>query len=127
MPYGVKSWDDVRNVGFRFKECISVPGVDITRVHPWKQAVVKSIRDALIYDSRIERVVLFGSSVNIRCQMSSDLDVVIKMKDFSNDAKLDVSEKLQEACGWTADILWFDHLSENDRVYQEAKRGVRIV
>lgn len=63
----------------------------------------------------------------MRCTLDSDLDLVIVMNDTSNEAKLDVSEKIQEACDWNADILWRDRLTEDDRVFQEAKRGVRIV
>lgn len=125
--FGVSTWEEVRNLRFIFKEIVHVDGVDMCSIHPWKQRSVKKIHDALKDDVRVNKVVLFGSSINMRCRLDSDLDVVICMNDCSNEAKLDVSEKLQIACDWTADILWFDRLSEEDRVYQEAKKGVIIV
>ena len=125
--FGVTTWEEVRNLSFIFKKIVDVPGIEIERVHPWQQRAVAKINAAVRDDKRIERVVLFGSSVNMRCTLDSDLDLVIDMNDTSNEAKLDVSEKIQEACDWNADILWRDRLTEDDRVFQEAKRGVRIV
>ena len=121
--FGVVTWEEVRELSFIFKKIIDVPGVEITRVHPLQQRAVYNINKALNGDSRVDKVVLFGSSVNMRCTIHSDLDMVVVMNDISNGAKLDVSEKIQEACDWKADILWRDTLSDNDRVFQEAKRG----
>lgn len=125
--FGVVTWEEVRELSFIFKKIIDVPGVEITRVHPLQQRAVYNINKALNGDSRVDKVVLFGSSVNMRCTIHSDLDMVVVMNDISNGAKLDVSEKIQEACDWKADILWRDTLSDNDRVFQEAKKGVVIV
>ena len=125
--FGVSTWEEIRYLSFTFKKIVDVPGIHIERVHPWQQRAVAAINKALRDDKRIERVVLFGSSVNMRCTLQSDLDVVIVMYDTSNEAKLEVSEKLQEACNWNADILWRDDLTEEDRVFQEAQGGVVIV
>lgn len=125
--FGVSTWEEVRKLKFTFKKIVDVPGIEIERVHPLQQKAVAAINKALKDDNRVERVVLFGSSINMRCTIHSDLDVVIVMRDLSNEAKLDVSEKLQEACDWNADVLWGDRLTEDDRVFQEAKMGVRIV
>ena len=105
---------------------IDYPGVDMSRIYPLQQQKVANIISAIKDDSRVDCVILFGSSVNMRCTIHSDLDFVVKLKDISTQSKNEVSEKIQEACDWSADILWFDHLSEKDRVFQEMRMGVKI-
>lgn len=125
--FGVSTWEEVRNLQFTFKKIVDVPGVEIERVFPTQQQAVKQINEALCNDSRVNKIILFGSSVNMRCTIHSDLDVLIFMNDLSNEAKLDVSEKLQNACNWNADILWADRIDDTERIMQEARLGVRIV
>jgi len=71
-------------------------------------------------------IVVFGSSLNLRCTVDSDLDLAIKLKDdnVSNEIKTEISEKIQSAYDWNADILWRDRLNESDRILHEIRKGV---
>ena len=72
---------------------------------------------------------LFGSAVNLRCNIHSDIDIVVRLNDgyVRRDVKNDVSEKIQILSGWKADILWYDELLPGERIYSSVLKGVQIV
>lgn len=106
----------------------TVPTYDLGRVYPLKQVVVNKVHDILVKDNRIQSCILFGSSVTNRCHQNSDLDFMIHLKELANleQNKLDISEMVQEACDWNADILWKDRIHPKDRIMQDILLGVRI-
>ena len=124
--YGVNTWEQVRGLQFYFNKVVDAPDIEIERVHPLQQRYAKKIHDVLVNDCRVKRVILFGSSTNMRCTIHSDLDLLVVMHDVSNQAKLSVSEMIQEACDWKADIVWYDRLCANERIVEEARMGVII-
>lgn len=123
------TWEDERNARYRFHKVVESNMEFISRVHPLQQRAVLNVRNAVIDDDRVCTIMLFGSSTNMRCTPKSDLDMVIRLlPEFVNSsAKNEISEKVQIACDWNADILWYDRLSPNDRVYKECLEGVQIV
>lgn len=125
--FGVSTWEEVRDLNFRFKKIVDCPGVEMDRIFPTQQKPVSKIIKCVKGDSAVEKMLLFGSSINMRCTATSDLDLLIFMKDTSDKEKLRVSEKVQEACEWKADILWADRLDSDERIFQTAMKGVRIV
>lgn len=124
-----RTWEEQKNVKCIFSVLVDIPGVEVSRIHPLQQEDVKKVFHALKGEERIKTVVLFGSSVNLRCTIYSDLDFVVQLKsDFiNNEVKNDVSEKIQEACNWNADILWYDRIYTNDRLMDNVLKGVQIV
>lgn len=48
----------------------------------------------------------------MRCTGKSDIDLVVKLKEecISDEMKNSISEKIQAACDWNADIVWRDRL-----------------
>lgn len=103
--------------------------VDLSRIYPTKQKIACEINKALTNDDRVVSAVLFGSSITMRCSRESDTDVSIRLnEDFvTRDVKNDISERVLEICDWKADIIWYDTLKKNEKIYHDILKGVQIV
>lgn len=124
-----RTWEEQKNVKCIFQTLVDIPGVEVNRIHPLQQESVRNVCQALKGEERIKAVVLFGSSVNLRCTIHSDLDFVVQLKPeyINNEVKNDISEKIQEACNWNADVLWHDRIYTNKRLMDNVLKGVQIV
>lgn len=114
---------------YRFPVIIKNDHIDMSRIYPTKQRLVSNIFYKLSPDERIVSIMLFGSSITMKCHKDSDTDLAVRLKDncVPDEAKNSVSEAIQEICDWKADILWFDRINPKDRVYQDICRGVQIL
>lgn len=114
---------------YTFPIVVSRSGVRMEHIYPTKQEIAAKIHDALSPRNDILSVMLFGSSISMRCTYDSDTDLAIRLNESENtkEKREEISELVQELCDWKADILWFDRISPNDRVYHDICRGVQIV
>ena len=114
---------------YRFPVIVDNEYVDMSRVHPLKQELVSRINNDISSDANVVSIMLFGSSVTMRCNKDSDIDLAIRLKEevISDAIKNNVSEKIQEISDWKADILWYDRLTKDERIYHDICRGVQIV
>lgn len=103
--------------------------INMERVYPTKQSLIYKLNKALSTDEHIASIMLFGSSITMRCRMNSDTDLAIRLNDkfVDNDTKNNVSETIQEICDWKADIIWFDRINKTDKIYHDICKGVQIV
>lgn len=101
--------------------------IDMSRIYPTKQKMVKAVADELRGDSRIQSLRLFGSSITMRCNKDSDLDFAVGLVENTEINKNDISEKIQTSCDWGADILWLDRLNPDERVYKDIMNGLVIL
>lgn len=101
--------------------------IDMSRIYPTQQASVKKIIMELRNDNRVECLRLFGSSISLACHKESDIDLAVGLISPSNSARNEVSEKIQIACNWKADILWMDRLTSFDRVFLDIMNGVVLI
>lgn len=77
----------------------------------------------------IEKVIIFGSSVNIRCNKKSDLDIAIKIKNeyFNRQNQNIISEEIQEICEYNSDIVWLNTIDYESQLYHNiSAKGVVI-
>lgn len=114
---------------YRFPVIANSEYVDMSRVHPLKQKVIARLGEKLSDDINIATIMLFGSSITMQCNLQSDIDLAVRLKDneASTDIKNSVSEKIQDICEWKADIIWYDRISKSDRIYHDICKGVQIV
>lgn len=65
----------------------------------------------------------------MRCTGKSDIDLAVKLKEecISDEMKNSISEKIQAACDWNADIVWRDRLQESDQILQDIRKGVILL
>lgn len=101
--------------------------VDMSRIYPTKQKDVKNVLECLRKEETVADLHLFGSSISLRCNRDSDLDFAVGLTEFSRNAKNYISELIQECCNWNADILWLDRVSENDRIYGDIQKGLKLI
>lgn len=123
------TWESERDKRVIFPVIVQCPQVHMENIHPLKQKTVQCIYKAFHDDDRVVAIVLFGSSVNMRCTIYSDSDFAVRLSDdcVNKTVKSDVSEIIQEICDWTADVLWYDELDKDSQLYDNVLKGVQIV
>ena len=123
------TWEDTKDKVYIFPVIEKTDAFDISRVHPLKQKEVIDVYNAVKDDDRIESIELFGSGTGIRCCRVSDVDFCVKLKEgfVTSEAKNEISEKIQEACGYDADILWADRITPGSTIDINIKKGVMII
>lgn len=83
-------------------------------VHPLMQVRVEKLIRSMYMDKNIRKLVLFGSSLEFRCNSSSDIDIYIEK--YEKDRKLEYFPDLD--C--EVDIV--TNLSPDSKLYQEIER-----
>ena len=123
------SWEENKNKKFYFPIIVQNNNYECNRIHPLKQKVVSDIYDYIKGKKEIQKVIIFGSSVNIRCNKKSDIDIAIELKDsyYTRVIQNEISESIQEICEYNSDILWLNKIEQNTILYNNInKKGVVI-
>lgn len=123
------SWENNKEKIFYFPIIVNNDNYDNRRIHPLMQKKVNEIYQLIKGNSIIERVIIFGSSVNIRCNKKSDLDIAIKLKDesFNRENQNIISEEIQEICDYNSDIVWLNTIDPKSQLYHNINmKGVII-
>ncbi len=123
------SWENNRDKKFYFPIIVENENYECDRIHPLMQRKINDIYYYVSNDNLIEKVIIFGSSTNIRCNNKSDIDIAIKLKEerYNKDSQNFVSEKIQEITNFNSDIVWLNSLDENSKLFYEINfKGVVI-
>ena len=123
-----QTWAECKKHRYRFPVRFSCEGYNASRIHPLKQKDTMAVYNCVKDNSDILSLVLFGSSPTICCRVDSDLDFAVELRQdaLNRDTKNAVSEQIQEACGYTADIIWMDRVDRSSKLYENICRGVKI-
>lgn len=108
------------------KDC-STDKFDMRRVYPLKQREVLKV--ARLADTMVDvlHVWVIGSAISMKCTQESDLDLIIEVSEDCTDLRRnDITVAIQELTDWDCDILWRDHITEQDAIYSELEGGLRI-
>lgn len=123
------SWEENKDKVFYFPIVVENLNYQANRIHPLMQRVVNDIYEYVKTNNSIEKVIIFGSAINIRCNNKSDIDVALKIRDecFNMEYKNKISEIIQEISNFNADIIWLNTIDKNSRLYENiSKKGVVI-
>ena len=123
------SWQENKDKVFYFPIVVENLNYQANRIHPLMQRVVNDIYEYVKTNNSIEKVIIFGSAINIRCNNKSDIDVALKIRDecFNMEYKNKISEIIQEISNFNADIIWLNTIDKNSRLYENiSKKGVVI-
>lgn len=123
------TWEDNKYKIFHFPIIVENLNYECDRIHPLMQKKINEVYNLLKKYDIIEKVILFGSSINIRCNIRSDIDLSIKFKNghFSRINQNLISEEIQEITEYNADIVWLDTIDENSQLYKNiSTMGVTI-
>ena len=98
--------------------CIQDPFENCEKIYPIQHKKVKQMINNIKEDSNVEKIVVFGSSVQDTCHMGSDVDFYIVLK---QDQKITFKETLS----FMYDI-WTNYTVDS-RMYEEiTKKGVTV-
>ena len=101
-----------------WRVCIQDPLENCEKIYPIQQKKVKQMINNIKEDSNVEKIVVFGSSVQDTCHMGSDVDFYIVLK---QDQKITFKETLS----FMYDI-WTNYTVDS-RMYEEiTKKGVTV-
>ena len=123
------SWEENKDKVFYFPIVVENLNYQANRIHPLMQRVVNDIYEYVKTNNSIEKVIIFGSAINIRCNNKSDIDVALKIRNecFNIEYRNKISEKIQEISNFNADIIWLNTIDKNSRLYENiSKKGVVI-
>lgn len=123
------SWEESKNKIYYFPVIIDNVNYECNRIHPLKQKKINEVYNYVINNSDISKVIVFGSSINIRCNKKSDIDIAISLNQdsFNMTNKNIISEKIQEICDYNCDIVWLNTLEKNSKLYNNIyMKGVTI-
>ena len=92
---------------------------NVNRIHPLMQRNVAKLYNELKSDENIERVILYGSALDFRCNSNSDIDLYIEK--YNTDLKVKSLPDLE--C--EIDIIF--NLDKSSRLYKEIdKMGLTL-
>ena len=101
-----------------WRVCIQDPFKNCEKIYPIQQKKVKQMINNIKEDSNVEKIVVFGSSVQDTCHMGSDVDFYIVLK---QDQKITFKKTLS----FMYDI-WTNYTVDS-RMYEEiTKKGVTV-
>ena len=107
--------------------CEDVTAFDISRVYPLQQDNVKAAYNAIKDFDCIKRVVVFGSSITMKCTEHSDLDLCIELKNPGNvEDMCKVGAAIRDAVDCNVDILWRESLTIESPVLFTIRKGLII-
>ena len=106
--------------------------LNVNRVHPIKQRLVKSIVQRAKEDKYVKRIIIFGSSIRYDCDITSDLDICIDWTEdcYDKDGVLmlftrNMRRCITEVTKGNADVVNFDYLEGTD-IEDSVKEGVVV-
>lgn len=123
------SWEDSKNKLYYFPVVIENRNYECNRIHPLMQSKINNIYNAIASSKIVKKVIVFGSSVNIRCNKKSDIDIAILLKDdeFNRNNQNSISEEIQEITEYNSDIIWLNTLDSKSKLYENIiNKGVVI-
>ena len=123
------SWEENKNKKFYFPIIVNNDNYECNRIHPLMQKMVNKIYNFVSNTYEIEKVIIFGSSINIRCNRNSDIDIAVKIKSesFNRNVQNNISEQIQEITEYNSDIIWLNTIDQNTKLFNNINtKGVII-
>lgn len=97
--------------------CIDNPFMNTNKIYPIQQKKVKKLIDDISTNNKINKIIIFGSSVTDKCHIGSDIDIYV-----DTDSK---NVKMNELYDFEYD-LWTNH-SVDERLKKEINsKGVIV-
>ena len=118
------TWEEERKKRYKFRNIYQSSVMNIDRIHPLQQKnVISIVRE--IQKSGVERIVVIGSSLNLRCNPWSDLDLVF-YGDLDGLHRANVEMKVLSAVEGVIDILWMQDIKDTNRILEDIAGGVAV-
>ena len=120
-------WNEIlslRNIT-QFPLVSGVSDSRLSRVYPLMQLDVQNIlEECAEYNVG---VILFGSSITMLCNVTSDIDICIETEKYDLDLFYEVQRKIQLRSKHPCDVLYYNDLQESDKVLNEIRtKGLKL-
>lgn len=120
-------WNEIlslRNIT-QFPLVSGVSDSRLSRVYPLMQLDVQHIlEECAEYNVG---VILFGSSITMLCNVTSDIDICIETEKYDLDLFYEVQRKIQLRSKHPCDVLYYNDLQESDKVLNEIRtKGLKL-
>lgn len=116
------TWEEERNKRYRFKNIYHSDVLNIERIHPLQQKNVINIVEQIV-NTDVTKIVVIGSSLNLRCNPWSDLDLVLYGA-LDGNRRADVEMKILSGVEGSIDIIWMRDIKETNKIADDIKGGV---
>lgn len=111
---------------FEFPLIVKSDFKEIKRIHPQKQLQVNQIYTELKDNLLVQKIIVFGSTISIKCGIYSDLDLAVKLTQNTLSAKNIISEKIGQITEWNYDIIWLNDIVSTEPIIKKIKNGVTL-
>lgn len=120
-------WNEIlslRNIT-QFPLVSGVSDSRLSRVYPLMQLDVQNIlEECAEYNVG---VILFGSSITMLCNVTSDIAICIETEKYDLDLFYEVQRKIQLRSKHPCDVLYYNDLQESDKVLNEIRtKGLKL-
>lgn len=96
----------------------------LRRVHPLMQDNVRKIIQS--EDISHLELYIFGSSITMKCNLYSDLDIAVKTVEFDTEAFFRLQSCIAKLVDVPCDVVYLNSVDESDLLYDEIIKGVRV-
>ena len=118
------TWEEERNRRYHFRNIYHSDVLTIDRIHPLQQKIVINIIEK-ISNLGITKIVVIGSSLNLRCNPWSDLDIVL-YGHLDGLQRANVEMKILSNVDGKIDMLWMQDIKNTNRIIEDIRRGVVV-
>lgn len=118
------TWEEERNRRYRFKNIYHSDILNIEKIHPLQQKNVINVIEA-IKDTDVTKIVVIGSTLNLRCNPWSDLDLVL-FGHLDGIHRSYVEMQIISCIDGDVDILWMQDIKDSNRIIEDIRRGVIV-
>lgn len=98
--------------------------LNIKSIHPLQQKNIINVAN-IAEGMGINKIVVIGSSLNLRCNPWSDLDLVL-FGDLDGMHRAAAEMKILAAVDGCVDILWMQDIKDTNRILNDIERGVVV-
>ena len=104
---------------------------NVKHIHPRKQQIVYELLKTLEHEqflNKISIIYIFGSSITPLCNIKSDLDITILLKDdhLNKTIKTVIKDIVYSIVGWNCDLIFVDSFSTDKDFIKQVEEGVKI-
>lgn len=105
---------------------IRCDGDDVLKyIYPLKQKAAQKAIELARADSRIKRVIVFGSALTMKCGMLSDIDIALDVPDISEDDFAHLARPFFIQIPSEVDVVHYNTI-KSELLKQNVEKGVCI-
>ena len=103
-------------------------GKILERIHPLKQRIVLELMNNEEIKNLCAKLKIFGSSIDTRADIKSDLDIAIFLKEDTKANRSRVTEIIGEKTNWNYDAVFLNDMGTETGLYKVImKKGVDLL